>query len=226
MSDQPESAQVQPERVELPIPQVSEASSGQQSSQTAFDEQALVDKLAAKIDEAVTRQFQSAKDKRFADVERISEYLKANGGDVARATREMQIDQMLQQQAQPRSQSSSGREGADGQTQLQQRASDILTDADIAPDDPIVKEWAAKTYGSEADALHALSRSVVKRGKQERDVSGSTVTPETDGGIPGSGDKEQQLTRLYARLSEAQRNPTKNAAERAELKAAIAKLEG
>ena len=209
MSDenQPESGLESTGAAGLPTPVVtSENSSDSQPSKGTFDAESFRKQIVEVLTTELPKAVSSLKDRRFdnldkslSDVHQIKAYLDAAGGDVQRAAREIAVDRLIQS-ASPES---SGRDnGQERQSRLQQKATDILSDAEIAPNDPLVTDWAAKTYASEADAVHALTRAVVKRGKQGRTVPGSAVIVEGGGQVsqpPGDVDElTNKLNRAIA----------------------------
>lgn len=200
------------------VPKVSPASETPISA-PKFDEEALVEKVAARLEGLIEKKFQSTKDKRFADVERITNYLKANNNDVAKAMREMQIDDLLTGRESTPSRSVPGRDD-DGEQQaaLIAQTTDILNEAGIPFDDPAVKAWAGGSYPSEGAAVVALSKLVTKRLKQG---AASTGRPTFDGSTtppPDAGDKQKQIDAIDAEMPALYRDYSQNREKIAELK--------
>lgn len=217
MTTEPENA---PGAVETPAPPVPAFSSGvsesaQPSSGVDLDQLAekLTPKLASLIENTVDKRFQSGKDKRFADLEKVKRYLDAAGGDVSKAAREMQVDEILSQQASGQAGGTANRETPE---QVQQKVAlevgELLTEAGIPYADPEYVALTQKNYPSPAHFQKDVTRLIAKRAKQGANPGVAAAAGDGGGGTPGAG---PDLDKLYAQLNEAQR--TSNHAERQRL---------
>ena len=209
-----ESTQEQPEAEESPTPSVPSVVSGDtQPSETQFDPDALASKTAEKlrpmIQEEVARSFQSGKDVRYASVEKIHSYLEAAGGDVAKATRDMKLDEIYERL------DSEGEVGAytpgsgSDEAFMEARTGQLLRDAGIDFEDPDYKMLVAQYGGRVTDANQWIS--VVegftatrqsKRAKQEN-IPGAAAASEGGNVISAEDDKDietltQELNKLQA----------------------------
>src|SRR3990167_3440429 len=186
-----DSSQEQETSTALPVvPRVSDGSGAKPVSGGAppplpFDEEALIEKVASRLEGLIDRKFQSTKDRRFADVERLTQYLKANSNDPAKAMREMQIDDLLNQREGAAASRPVPGKDDDGEQQarLVKQATEILGEAGIAFDDQGVKQWSEATYASESAAITALSKMVSKRLKQANEILGEAGIAFDDQGV-------------------------------------------
>ena len=209
-----ESTQEQPEVEESPTPSVPSVVSGDtQPSEPQFDPDALASKTAEllrpMIEQEVSRTFQSGKDRRFADVELISKYLKEAGGDVAKAARDMKLDEIYD------SLGSKGEVGAytpgseSNEAYMEARTGQLLRDAGIDFEDPDYKMLVAQYGGRVTDPSQWIS--VVegftatrqsKKAKQEN-IPGAAAASEGGTVISAEGDEDiealnQELRKLQA----------------------------
>jgi hypothetical protein len=146
------------------VPTPSVPSAGQPPSGGTADAGALAERLerienlvkeqGKQIPTLVDRAFQSGKDKRFASVERIANALKEAGGDASKATRELEIQDMLderRQAASPRPDTAVS--GTAERARMEKETAEILSEAGIAFDDPdylaLVAQHAGSTAGAE-----------------------------------------------------------------------------
>lgn len=200
-----------------------------------IDVDALTKSIASQIiqqlDPIIDSRLRSAKDKRLRALDdlapsietykKFKDYLDASGGDVAKATREMQIDQLIASGGQV-----PGKDEEPGEQRMaDERVTKLLEDLGLNQNDSVVLEWANKEFRSEDAAELALRRAVSKAKKQ---VVASTALPIFDGGpgaAPQTGPKQEQIDAAYAELDPLFNEPTKNAARIEAIKARIAKLE-
>lgn len=201
MTEKLESVEGAPEPQAPPVPDVSEASVQPAASVPEVDADALVERLSAKIEELVDRKFQSAKDRRFADVEKIASYLKSAGGDVQKAAREMALDQFIEAQGRLHDASLGTVPSADNERveRMQARTAEILADAGIDSDDPGVAELAKRKVGSEAEWYAQLARFTARRAKAGAGVKASAVVQET-GKPPSVPEDEEAIAAELAAL--------------------------
>jgi len=209
-----ESTQEQPEAEESPTPSVPSVVSGDtQPSETQFDPDALASKTAEllrpMIEQEVSRTFQSGKDRRFADVELISKYLKEAGGDVSKAARDMKLDEIYE---------SLGSEGEVGtytpgsgsdEAFMEARTGQLLRDAGIDFEDPDYKMLVAQYGGRVTDPNQWLAvvegftaTRQTKRAKQEN-IPGAAAASEGGNVLSAGGDEDietltQELNKLQA----------------------------
>ena len=93
---QQEQTEEQQETTEEPTLSTPSLVSPEQTSAPPFDVDQFMEKLSGVIDEKVSRTFQSAKDRRFSNLEKMSSYLQAADGDVAKATKEWRNDELYE----------------------------------------------------------------------------------------------------------------------------------
>jgi len=218
--------------VGVPTPQISQNSSDQPSSSaTPFNEDALIEKLTTRLEDVVERKLQSTKDKRFKNLEgyeeaaptlkKFKEYLDKSGGDVDKASREMQIDQLIASRGGGGSPAPTGAQRSE--TVDETKVADILNEAGVKFDDPDVVAWGKKTYASAGDAYHSLTRLATRKLKQA--APGNPAGAVFDGvGNSPSTNKEERKNELYAELAATQSNPDAHEKRRKEIKAELAKL--
>lgn len=203
MTTEPEIA---PGAVETPAPPVPAFSSGVSESAPASSESVdydkLAEKLAPRIETLVEKRFQSGKDKRFADVEKISKYLAAAGGDVAKAAREMQVDEILAQQTSGAGGGTPSRETPEQvQQKVAQEVGEYLTDAGISYTDPDYVALAKQDHTSPQHYLKAVHKFIARRARQANPGLGAAAG---DGG--GGTPANTNLDGLYAQLRAAQKS--------------------
>lgn len=158
-----ESAQEQSENEDSPSPAVPSVVSGEkQPSGSRIDAELFVSALSdprvkAAAVEALRPEWekddQRVKDKRIQgltdDVARLKQYVNAAGGDVDRAIREMQIDDILEGRASPARGSAGGNESS--QAFMEARTAQLLSGAGIDFDDPDYKMLVAQYGGRVTD---------------------------------------------------------------------------
>ncbi|UOF79212.1 linker histone H1 and H5 family [Caudoviricetes sp.] len=198
-----------------PTPVISSPSVGQppsgQAGQPPIDD-ALIEKLLAhpkfkpRLDAAV----QSVKDKRFAEIERIKMYLDSNNGDVAKARREMLMDE-VETQLLGRENTGSVQQAQPNQSDLQSKTADLLRDMNVAPDDPELLAMSQQSYATEFDWLKAVSGLGIRRLRGELPPPRSTnmgVGTSSSPAVPA--DKGQKIARLTSELQTLMQQPNLN----------------
>lgn len=197
MPDEVMESAPEPQEAEAPpAPKLSEPSGGQRPSEPEQEVRGILTRLAEKMEslevslqEQVRREVQSTKDRRFAKQEQelaeIKAYLDASGGDIKKAAREMQLDEILSQGRLPRE----DRGGSDWERDWNQGSESILRSAlddfgvKVDRSDPEYREIVGRTYNSPADAFAALNRLVARRVKGE---SAPAAAAATEGSAPAS----------------------------------------
>lgn len=228
MSDKPaDSGLESKEPAGLPTPSIVSETSGVEPNSTArVDADTIAAKVAAQLmpelEKRIERTFQSSKDRRFGDVDKISAYLKSNNGDVEKAVREMAIDQLLQDRAVP--EKVAGDQGRSTATELQSWAEQQLLEAELPMDDPDIVAHFQRAQTADQFKT-GLQKMVVKKLKQGKSVTAASVAGEGGRSPTPPGDKQEQLANLYAQLQATHKEPSKYADERKRIKADIAKLE-
>ena len=182
---------------EVPTPELSAGSATAGSEEPRFDEDALVQKLVEKlvpqVDEAVDRRFKSGKDVRFNKVDEIYEWVKAAGGDPSKIKGALEQSDTLSRIEKLEAAINQGGAGgaAPADDELEQRTAEILEEAGIPFDDPVIAELAKKHYASKESWYHTVNKEVAKRAKQGNVTSATTV------GVPGkpaaAGAEEEAL---------------------------------
>lgn len=227
MTDQvPDGSQGPGEGAVPATPTFSEVPVAATSSEKTFDEDALVEKIVGRLAPEIDKRFQSAKDKRLANLDKLGgvdellklkDYIKQQGGDVDKGVREYQIDQLLNQPAQQSSPAPAASRSTVDPASVQKRTAEILNDAGIAYDDPEYVALAGKkNYTSPDDFYHDVARFALRRSKQQTQPGAATLVPE-GAGRPADQSKQTKTDKLIARQSELARKPYLSAAERVEL---------
>lgn len=223
MPDQvPDGSQGQGEGAALATPTFSDVPVVAASEKT-FDEEALVAKIVDRLAPEIDKRFQSAKDKRFSTLDKLGggdellklkDYIKQQGGDVDKAVREMQLDNLLNQRAQGSPAPEANRAAVDT-TSVQTRTAELLTDAGIAFDDAEYLALTKKPYRAPDEFYQSVSKLAIRRAKQQHTPGAATLAVE-GGAAPASG-STTKTDKLLARQSELSRKPHLSAAEKAEL---------
>lgn len=155
-----------------------------------LDVESLAEKLAPHLAESLRPEWQkddqSVKDRRIAgltdDVERLKAYAKAAGGDLDKAVREMQIDDMLAGRSESKvpGRTESGSSGLEAA--MQAVSTEILSGAEIDFDDPeyvaLTKQYAGRIQNAEdwrAVTQAFADRRTTKAAKQEGVTDAATV---------------------------------------------------
>ncbi len=226
--EQLDSAPDAPENEGSPTPSVpSVPSADKPTSAPLFDPDALVEKLTERldrrVDEIVDSRFKSAKDRRFADVELISKYLQSADGDVAKAARDMKLDEIYEKL---------NSEGVDGTAQgsesnqafMEARTGQLLSDAGIDTEDPDYLMLVAQYGGRVTDPNQWLSvvegftaTRQTKQAKQEN-IPGAAAASEGGNVLGAGGDEDiESLTEQLAKL-QAQPATSETMAKRTEIR--------
>ncbi|MGH2620933.1 MAG: hypothetical protein ACRDHG_10250, partial [Anaerolineales bacterium] len=123
--------------------------------------ESAIQQLRADLPDAVEGQIKRTKDRRFRSLEGIDPdllssfkgYLDKFGGDFERATRELQIDLMLERGVSSPQAQGSVRDGQASAREMSGIASEILTEAGLAFDDPaylgFVQQNNGRTFSAE-----------------------------------------------------------------------------
>lgn len=160
----------------LPIPAISAGSEDESSAQPSFDVEALAKRLLERLDPVieskVDARYKSGKDVRFSKVDEIYEWVKASGGDPEKVRAALTESTLVRRIEDLETRLGSG--GASGTapsgSTLEQVATEILSQAGIELNDPLVAEWSGKSFPSERAALKSLGDSIAKKIRQS-DVS-------------------------------------------------------
>ena len=195
-----------------------------------FNEDAVVEKIVARLDGVLDRKLQSVKDKRFSKLDQlgdispllaIKDQLMAAGLDEGKfnaVVKDYRIEQLLA--SQPASPVTGGTVTApEPANDIKTWTAEVLSDAGIAYDDPEYLELVKKPVASRGDWDRNLTKFVAKRSKQAT-VPGaaSAVASGTGATAANSGGNEAKLDAKYARLSELHR-AAPSLATRQEIKA-------
>ncbi len=197
MADQElESGQEVSEAQEQPSPEVLSVPSGaKQASAQPVDEDALAERVAARVREAIQpdieRGIQSTKDKRFRVLEgidpdtlgRFKDYLAKNKGDVDAAYREMRIDDVLDRGRSEEVDRGRSASAGPSEKRMERYVRRILSSAGIPFKDPeylkVVEKFQSKgsfdedEFFDEVDDL--VERRTTKQERQESPEAGSVV---------------------------------------------------
>ena len=201
-----------------PVPAFSDKVSESAPASQSVDYDKLAEKLNSQIEAAVEKRFQSSKDKRFADLEKIKRYLDANGGDPAKAHREMRMDEILAAETVSGLGGGTPGQGTSEQVQrqiIQKEVGELLTEAGIPYVDPEYTALVAKDWTSPAHFQKEVTRMVAKRAKQANNPGLAAAAGDGAGASPVN----TNLDALYAALRTAQ--ISNNVAERKRLSALI-----
>ena len=185
----------------------SESSPEESSAQPGPDVSALVEAEVKKaissldqdLDDRVDARFKSGKDRRFAKVDEIYEWVEAAGGNKDVIKQDLQISELREtlqtMQSGPQGDVSASPPVDSEWTVAQAKTDIILKNAGIAPDDPgykvLVADWMGKvTPGDWPDVVDTYA-------KGRRGGSPAAVVAETGGIAPASDDLDSINTRLY-----------------------------
>lgn len=203
----------------LPTPEISAGSKDAGSAQPGIDVDALAEKLAPKIDEAVDRRFKSSTDRRWdrfdKTVEEMRGIIEMSGGDpdkVKGALREQELEQRLEAL-----EGSEGDRGGSSPTDLEAVAAKILSTAGIKFDDEVVTDWANQNFVTERDAVEALSKTVAKKVKQDAGVPAAAAAGQSGSAAVGSDDVDAIAKELSDLQHSSDPFSLENMARRAEL---------
>lgn len=211
-----ESAPEKPESPEKPTQKAPSVPSVDKppSSEPGLSAEKLAKELAPHLAEALRpewqRDDQSVKDRRIQgltdDVTRLEQYIKAQGGDVRKAVREMQVDDLL---SSGRSSSVPGRTDGGGEglkAAMEAVSTQVLTGAGIAFDD---EEYTSlvKQYGNRvtnADNWRAVVQSFADRrtskASKSDSVTGAAAAGKTGGTSTATKADEDALNKEYEEI--------------------------
>ena len=212
----PENARELTETQEKPTPAVPSPVSAVTPSAPSLDADLLANALAnPKVRGALVetlrpewqKDSQSVKDKRIAgltdDVERLKAYMKATGGDVDAAVREMRIDDVLEGRASP--DTVRGRTVPESQDEayMKARSAQILNDAQISFDDPeygvLVAQYQGRVNPAQwVDIVANLANSRQKKATKQTGVTAAAAVGGGAAAAPGSGDVDALTAELEA----------------------------
>ena len=205
----------QSEATEQPSPSTPSLVSPAEASAPTFDTDALVEKLSGVLDEKISRTFQSAKDRRFADVELISKYLQEAGGDVSKATRDMKLDEIYERLGSDGAAGPAAQGDESNQAYMEARTAQLLSGVGIDFEDPDYKMLVAQYGGriTNPDQWIGVVEAFTgqrqnKQAKQEL-VSPAAAASESGKVITAEGDEDiesltQELTKLMAQPATAE----------------------
>lgn len=231
----PESTAEVSEQQAPPAPKLPSVPSTAAPSAAGLDAEALVaqltERLSSVIDEKINRSFQSAKDRRFSDVERIHKYLQASGGDVAKATRDLQMDELYEQVTSGKAVGAAPAGNEGDKAYMEAKTAQLLQGAGIDFEDPDYKLLVAQYAGRISnpsqwtDVVQTFAdQRVSKREKSER-ITGAAAVSEHGRSVVTPPDTELgALTAELAKLG-AQRPTAEIMAKRRELRLKIGAIQ-
>ena len=212
MTDKPLESAAEPQEPEADATAAPSVPSLEQppSPFSGLDVETLAEKLAPHLADSLRPEWQkddqSVKDSRIHglidDVDRLKSYMKREGGDVDKAVREMQIDDMLAGRSESKvpGRTESGSSGL--QAAMQAVSTEILSGAEIDFDDSeyvaLTKQYAGRITNAEdwrAVAQAFADRRTTKTAKQEGVTSAATVG-ESGAAATASGDAESVAAEL------------------------------
>jgi metal-dependent amidase/aminoacylase/carboxypeptidase family protein len=214
------------ENEELPIPQFSEK--GDSSTSSGADE--IVSKLLPQLEQIIERKVQSQKDKRISEIEKvlggrdkILAELESEGVNIPKDVRtQMQIreltERLTQQSTQP------AQQVVDGSTTQKAAVTDAIAELkkyDLSSNDADFLALLRGKYTNRAEFDLAVSRHVVGKLAPQKPANPADVvqSPARATVTTNTGDTASKI----ARLTELQKQPTKNRAEIAQLAAELDK---
>ncbi len=196
------------EQQEAPPPAMpSESSPSESSAQPGPDVSALVEAEVKKaisgldqdLDNRVDARFKSGKDRRFAKVDEIYQWVEAAGGNVDAIKQDLQISELREtlqtMQSGPQGDVSASPPMDSEWTVAQAKTDIILKNAGIAPDDPEYNVMVAQYQGKITAELWPDVVDTFAKGR--RGGSPAAVVAETGGIAPASDDLDSINTRLY-----------------------------
>lgn len=201
MTDQtPESSQGQTEIVAPATPHFSDVPVVAASVQPSAED-ALFDKLLARVKPEIEKSFQSAKDKRFSTLDKLggnadallklADYMKANPqADAQAAVREVQRAAVLDALVDGQLPSANSPAPVANRTTvdtsaIQKRATEVLTDAEIAFDDPEYTALVNKPHAN-PEAFIAEVEKLGRRRLKQKFQPGAASNAGGGGSIPAS----------------------------------------
>lgn len=205
-----------------------------------LDVETLAEKLAPHLADSLRPEWQkddqSVKDRRIAgltdDVDRLKSYIKQEGGDVDKAVREMQVDDMLAGRSESKvpGRTESGSSGL--QAAMQAVSTEILSGAEIDFDDSeyvaLTKQYAGRITNAEdwrAVAQAFADRRTTKAAKQAGVTDAATVGASGAVSAVSSDDAEEVAAELDGLLDGREVSKPETQKRIAELKARLEELE-
>jgi hypothetical protein len=197
-----------PEQQEQPAPAMPSEGSPEESSAQPQDVGAIVEAavkeaisgLDSTLDNKVDARFKSGKDRRFAKVDEIFEWVKASGGNVEAIKQDLEISELRQAMETMQGGKTEAVGTAppldSGWTVAQAKTDIILKSAGITPDDPeynvLVEQYRGKVPSGDWPGV------VDTFAKSRRGGSPAAVVAEAGGSAPISADQESLSERLVA----------------------------
>jgi len=197
-----------PEQQEQPAPAMPSEGSPEEGSAQPQDVGAIVEAavkeaisgLDSTLDNKVDARFKSGKDRRFAKVDEIFEWVKASGGNVEAIKQDLEISELRQAMETMQGGKAEAVGTAppldSGWTVAQAKTDIILKSAGITPDDPeynvLVEQYRGKVASeSWPDVVDTFAKS-------RRGGSPAAVVAEAGASAPVSADQESLAERLMA----------------------------
>jgi hypothetical protein len=197
-----------PEAQEQPAPAMPSEGSPEESSAQPQDVSAIVEArveeaisgLDTILDDKVDARFKSAKDKRYAKVEEIYDWVKEAGGDVSKIKTSLELADLREQleavQSGPSEDAGTSPPLDSGWKVAQAKTDIILKRAGIATDDPEYNVWVEKYRGDiPSEDWPGIVDTFVKG---RRGGSPGAVVAEAGATAPVSADQESLSERLVA----------------------------
>jgi hypothetical protein len=226
MTEQPEGAapQVSGSQPVSPTPQIGPEGSGAAGSEGGRSVEAIVEQAVARVteqlkpyvDQAVQGRFDSGKDKRFSQVQKIADYIEQAKGDVPQAIRNMVIDDMVEGreittgQAATVRRSEQGPEGTgfspaaampgpDPAKAAADLTTQVLTEEGVPLEHPLIQELLQKRFQTVNQYELELRRAVARVKKGNNVSPGATVVEGGRGPVP-TPDVQKEYDRRFAAL--------------------------
>ena len=226
---------VEPEPTGPPAPDVSGGSADAGSAATGPDASAFAKELAEvkarleRLPDDIDARFKSAKDKRFAKVDEIYEWVKAAGGDPKKIEdkieRQALVDR-LEALEKPTSSSVSAPGRAtdgDAESRTAKFLNDLKDESGVElTDEEVHLIWDGKRYTNWEDAFKDARKAAFKKAKGEKIGAGAVVS---ESGVGVTSATEDELARELRDIQEGRRGSAispENKKRRAELKAQLA----
>ena len=196
----------------LPVPAVSTSSAPESSAGPGIDAEALARQIAGQVraeiekelDDRVDARFKSGKDRRFAKVDEIYDWVKRSGGDVTKIEGDLTISELRSRLEAVERGGDVGTSSSSGPQAIQAETEDLLKSIR----DELGVEFSreeleslskSKVYTSNAAWYAELSKNAVKKSKQGSVTSAATVG--VTGQVASTGDKSyDELAAELAKL--------------------------
>lgn len=193
------------EQAAPPVPPIASGDSAVAgSAELSFDADALaesvIEKLSPKIDNMVDARFKSGKDKRFAKVDEIASWVEAAGGDFNKIRGALTETELLGRIEALEAGSRGAGGAAPAMDTVEAKTAEILDEAGISYDDPVVTELSKKSYKTSDDWYHAINREVAKRVKQANISSAAAVAAPGKSVMVESGEDYESLAGKLGKL--------------------------